>query len=95
MSEVTHILHAIEQGAPQASEQLLPLVYEKLRKLNEKQVVQRNPGQTGHATLLLREAHLRTVPGVAETSGCAPLEKVKKKQRSSLFFATSCLSDFN
>jgi ribosomal protein S20 len=46
MSDVTRILSAIEQGDQKASEQLLPLVYEELRKLAAQKVVQENPGQT-------------------------------------------------
>ena len=61
MSEVTHILHAIEQGDRQASEQLLPLVYEELRQLAVQRMAQEKPGQTLQATALVHEAYLRLV----------------------------------
>jgi RNA polymerase sigma factor (TIGR02999 family) len=61
MSEVTQILSAIEQGAPQAAEQLLPLVYDELRKLAAQKMAQEAPGQTLQATALVHEAYLRLV----------------------------------
>jgi RNA polymerase sigma factor (TIGR02999 family) len=61
MSEVTHILSAIEQGDPHAAEQLLPLVYDELRKLAAQRLAQEKPGQTLQATALVHEAYLRLV----------------------------------
>ncbi|HXG11722.1 MAG TPA: ECF-type sigma factor [Gemmataceae bacterium] len=61
MSEVTQILDAIAQGDPQAAEQLLPLVYEELRKLAAQKLAQEKPGQTLQATALVHEAYLRLV----------------------------------
>jgi RNA polymerase sigma factor (TIGR02999 family) len=61
MSEVTRVLSAIEQGDPQAAEQLLPLVYDELRKLAAQKLAQENPGQTLEATALVHEAYLRLV----------------------------------
>src|SRR5262245_17830791 len=61
MSEVTHILSAIEQGNLQAAEQLLPLVYDELRRLAAHRLAQENPGQTLQATALVHEAYLRLV----------------------------------
>ena len=61
MSEVTRILSAIEQGDQKASEQLLPLVYEELRKLAAQKMAQENPGQTLQATALVHEAYVRLV----------------------------------
>jgi RNA polymerase sigma factor (TIGR02999 family) len=61
MSEVTRILSAIEQGDPQAAEQLLPLVYDELRKLAAQKLAQEKPGQTLDATALVHEAYLRLV----------------------------------
>ena len=61
MSEVTRILSAIEDGDPSAAEQLLPLVYEELRKLAAAKMAQENPGQTLQATALVHEAYLRLV----------------------------------
>jgi RNA polymerase sigma factor (TIGR02999 family) len=63
MSEVTRILSAIEQGGPQAAAQLLPLVYEELRKLAAARLAQEKPGQTLQATALVHEAYLRLVGG--------------------------------
>jgi RNA polymerase sigma factor (TIGR02999 family) len=61
MSEVTRILSAIEQGEPQAAEQLLPLVYDELRQLAAEKLAQEKPGQTLQATALVHEAYLRLV----------------------------------
>ncbi len=61
MSEVTHILSAIEQGDPHAAEQLLPLVYDELRKMAAEKMAQERPGQTLEATALVHEAYLRLV----------------------------------
>ena len=61
MSDVTHILSAIEQGDPQAAERLLPLVYDDLRKLAAQKLAQEKPGQTLQATALVHEAYLRLV----------------------------------
>src|SRR5436309_8345102 len=61
MNDVTHILTAIEQGDPQAAEQLLPLVYDELRRLAAAKLAQEKPGQTLQATALVHEAYLRLV----------------------------------
>ncbi len=61
MSDVTQILCAIEQGDPQAAEQLLPLVYSELRKLAAEKMVKEKPGQTLQATALVHEAYIRLV----------------------------------
>jgi len=61
MSEVTHILSAIEQGDPRAAEQLLPLVYDELRRLATQKIAQEKPGQTLQATALVHEAYRRLV----------------------------------
>jgi RNA polymerase sigma factor (TIGR02999 family) len=66
MSDVTTILSAIEQGDPHAAEQLLPLVYDELRKLATHKMAQEGPGQTLQATALVHEAYLRLVD-VAKT----------------------------
>ncbi|HEY7315714.1 MAG TPA: ECF-type sigma factor [Gemmataceae bacterium] len=66
MNEVTRILSAIEQGDLQAAEQLLPLVYEDLRKLAAQKLAQEKPGQTLEATALVHEAYLRLIGGSAE-----------------------------
>jgi RNA polymerase sigma factor (TIGR02999 family) len=61
MSEVTRILNAIDHGDPQAAEQLLPLVYDELRKLAAHKMTQEKPGQTLDATGLVHEAYVRLV----------------------------------
>src|SRR5689334_22936 len=61
MSDVTHILSAIENGDPSAAEQLLPLVYEELRKLAAHRLAQEKSGQTLQATALVHDAYLRLV----------------------------------
>jgi RNA polymerase sigma factor (TIGR02999 family) len=61
MHEVTRILSAIEQGDPQASAKLLPLVYDELRKLAAAKMAQEKPDQTLQATALVHEAYLRLV----------------------------------
>ena len=63
MSEVTHILAAVERGDPRAAEQLLPLVYEELRKLAAQRLAGEKPGQTLQATALVHEAYVRLVGG--------------------------------
>ena len=60
-SDVTHILSQIETGDPSAAEQLLPLVYDELRKLAAAKLSQEKPGQTLQATALVHEAYLRLV----------------------------------
>ncbi len=69
MNEVTRILSAIERGDPQAAEQLLPLVYNELRKLAADKMVQEKPGQTLQATALVHEAYLRLVASPGRKSG--------------------------
>ena len=61
MSEVTRVLSAIEQGDSRAAEQLLPLVYEELRKLATEKMANERPGQTLQATALVHEAYVRLV----------------------------------
>jgi RNA polymerase sigma factor (TIGR02999 family) len=61
MPDVTQILSEIEHGDPAAAEQLLPLVYEELRKLAAQRLAHEKPGQTLQATALVHEAYLRLV----------------------------------
>src|SRR5439155_1103809 len=61
MNEVTRVLSAIEGGDPHAAEQLLPLVYQELRRLAAQKLAQEKPGQTLEATALVHEAYLRLV----------------------------------
>ena len=69
MSEVTRILSAIEGGDPQAADQLLPLIYDELRKLAAERMAQEKPGQTLQATALVHEADLRLVASPGRESG--------------------------
>src|SRR5215475_440184 len=61
MSQVTRLVQAIEQGDPHAAEQLLPLVYDELRRLAAAQLAREKSGQTLDATALVHEAYLRLV----------------------------------
>src|SRR5687767_12157286 len=61
MNDVTRILSAVEQGDSHAADQLLPLVYDELRKLAAQKMAQEAPGQTLPATALVHEAYLRLV----------------------------------
>jgi RNA polymerase sigma factor (TIGR02999 family) len=61
MSDITHVLNAVEQGEPRAAEQLLPLVYDELRKLAAAKLAHEAPGQTLQATALVHEAYVRLV----------------------------------
>ena len=63
MNELTRILSAIEQGDPNAASQLLPLVYDELRRLAGAKMAQEKPGHTLQATALVHEAYLRLVGG--------------------------------
>jgi RNA polymerase sigma factor (TIGR02999 family) len=61
MTEVTKIIHAIEAGDPHAAAQLLPLVYDELRRLAARRLAQERPGQTLEPTALVHEAYVRLV----------------------------------
>ncbi|HYV34869.1 MAG TPA: ECF-type sigma factor [Gemmataceae bacterium] len=61
MNEVPHLLSAIEQGDPRAAEQLLPLVYDELRKLAAQRLAEEKPGQTLQPTALVHEVYVRLV----------------------------------
>jgi RNA polymerase sigma factor (TIGR02999 family) len=79
MTNVTQILSAIEQGDRHAAEQLLPLVYDELRKLAAQRLAQKKPGQTLQATALVHEAYLRIVD----------VEKVQHWNSRGHFFAAA------
>jgi len=66
MSDVTRILQSMEAGNPKAAEELLPLVYDELRKLAAARMAREAPGQTLQATALVHEAYLRLV-GTADS----------------------------
>jgi RNA polymerase sigma factor (TIGR02999 family) len=75
MSDVTQILNAIDRGDPKAAEQLLPLVYDELRKLAAQKLAQEKPGQTLDPTALVHEAYLRLVrERTGSTSQAQPWE---------------------
>lgn len=71
MTDVSHILSAIEQGDPSAAERLLPLVYDELRRLAAQRLAQEKPGQTLQATALVHEAYLRLV-AISEEGAANP-----------------------
>ena len=63
MNDITRTISAIEHGDPKAAEQLLPLVYDELRRLASGMIAREGPGQTLQATALVHEAYLRLVGG--------------------------------
>ena len=67
MAEVTQILNAIREGQPQAAEELLPLIYNELRRLAAVRIAHERPGQTLQATALVHEAYLRLVGDEPQT----------------------------
>lgn len=79
MSDVTRILSAIEAGDPHAAEELLPLVYEELRKLAAIRLASEKPGHTLQATALVHDAYLRLVE----------VEKAQHWDSRGHFFATA------
>jgi RNA polymerase sigma factor (TIGR02999 family) len=79
MHDVTRILSAIEQGESQAAGQLLPLVYDELRRLAADKMAQEKPGQTLQATALVHEAYIRLVD----------VEKVQHWDSRGHFFAAA------
>jgi RNA polymerase sigma factor (TIGR02999 family) len=72
MNDVTQILNAIQQGDPNAAEQLLPLVYKELRQLAAQKLAREKPGQTLQATALVHEAYIRLVPNAAKLTEAQP-----------------------
>ena len=89
MSEVTHILSAIEHGDPHAAEQLLPLVYDELRKLASQRLAQEKPGQTLQATALVHEAYLRLVGQTREDQEHKPDGSPEWNSRGHFFAAAA------
>jgi len=87
MSDVTRILSQIEAGDPAAAEQLLPLVYDELRKLAAAKLAHEQPGQTLQATALVHEAYLRLVG--KQESGVGSQESVKWDSRGHFFAAAA------
>jgi len=84
MTEVTRILSAIEEGDPHAAEQLLPLVYDELRKLAAQRLASEKRGQTLQATALVHEAYLRLVQ-----SGDASAPRAQRWDTRCHFFAAA------
>ena len=82
MDAITQVLNAIERGDPHAASQLLPLVYEELRKLAAERMAQEKPGQTLQATDLVHEAYLRLVD----------VDKVQEWDSRGHFFAAAAES---
>src|SRR5262245_30446618 len=90
MSEVTRVLSAIEAGDPQAAEELLPLVYEELRKLAAQRLSAEKPGQTLQATALVHEAYLRLVsPSESPPSKGGEKEGIRWDSRGHFFAAAA------
>jgi RNA polymerase sigma factor (TIGR02999 family) len=84
MTEVTHLLSAIEQSDPRAAEQLLPLVYDELRQLAARKLAQEKPGQTLQETALVHEAYVRLVG-----SGDAAASREQRWDSRGHFFAAA------
>src|SRR5437660_9200607 len=72
MTDVTQLLSAIEQGDPHAASQLLPLVYDELRRLAAQKLAHEKPGHTLQATALVHEAYLRLVASPGREAGGTP-----------------------
>ena len=87
MAAVTRILAQIDSGDPSATEQLLPLVYDELRKLAAAKLAHEKPGQTLQATALVHEAYLRLVGD--QESGANDREPVKWNSRGHFFAAAA------
>jgi RNA polymerase sigma factor (TIGR02999 family) len=82
MNDVTHLLSAIGQGDTKAADQLLPLVYDELRRLAARKLAQEKPGQTLQATALVHEAYLRLV-------GPAPVDAPRWNGRNHFYAAAA------
>ncbi len=80
MNDVTRILSTIEQGDPSAAGQLLPLIYDELRKLAAQKLAREQPGQTLQATALVHEAYLRLV-GKTATAGTGAAAVISSRRR--------------
>jgi RNA polymerase sigma factor (TIGR02999 family) len=72
MSDVTSLLNALQGCAAHAADQLLPLVYDELRRLAAQKLAHEKPGQTLDATALVHEAYLRLLRGGEESAPCEP-----------------------
>jgi hypothetical protein len=81
-TDVSRILSAIEEGDPHAAQELLPLVYDELRKLAAERMALEKPGQTLQATALVHEAYLRLV---APASGAASARRDQRGTAAATF----------
>jgi RNA polymerase sigma factor (TIGR02999 family) len=86
VTEVTRILDQIQRGDPNAAEQLLPLVYDELRRLAAQKLAQEKPGQTLQATALVHEVYLRLV---MPASGSHDPPEVQQWEGRRHFFAAA------
>jgi RNA polymerase sigma factor (TIGR02999 family) len=84
MNDVTRVLSAIEQGDADATEQLLPLVYDELRRLATQKLAQEMPGQTLQATALVHEAYLRLVASPHRKLVASPHRKLEASPQRKL-----------
>ncbi len=82
MTDVTRLLSQIESGDPAAAEQLLPLVYEELRKLAAVRLAREKPGQTLQATALVHEAYVRLVDAEKVAAVGQPGALLRRRRRS-------------
>jgi RNA polymerase sigma factor (TIGR02999 family) len=90
MDEVSRILSVIEQGDPRAAEELLPLVYDELRKLAGARLAHEAPGQTLDATALVHEAYVRLVATARSDAGeAAPGDEIQWDSRRHFFAAAA------
>src|SRR5262245_52424725 len=89
MTEITRVLSAIEQGDPSAAQQLLPLVYDELRKLAAQRLAHEKPGQTLQATALVHEAYLRLVGNQSPSTKHQPPNTSPEWNSRSHFFAAA------
>jgi RNA polymerase sigma factor (TIGR02999 family) len=89
MSDVTDLLNAIERGEHEAANQLLPVVYDELRRLAAQKLAREKPGQTLDATGLVHEAYLRLVPGGGRKVGQVAQPEQEKWQGRGHFFAAA------
>lgn len=94
MADVTRMLGQLEAGDPLAAEQILPLVYDELRKLAAARLAEENPGQTLQATALVHEAYVRLVGPISNRSdgSGAPVQEQPRWANRAHFFAAAAES---
>jgi RNA polymerase sigma factor (TIGR02999 family) len=89
MTDITRILSALERGDPSAAAQLLPLVYDELRRLAAEKMANERPGQTLQATALVHEAYLRLVPPSSSPPGHGEEQQGVRWNSRGHFFAAA------